>query len=77
VWWYFSYRDQKNAVAQPNFVGPFAGTTFDTRLWNPSGKVTWQANKNNKIIGYYQWGQKIQPNRLPFSTYTYDDPGET
>ena len=24
-------------------------------------------NKNNKLIGYYQWGQKEQPNRLPFA----------
>src|SRR5262249_8410312 len=70
VWWYFSHRDQKNAVAQPNFL---FNKTFDTRLWNPSGKVTYQASQNNKLIGYYQWGQKIQPNRLPFSTYTYDD----
>jgi hypothetical protein len=74
VWWYFSYRDQKNRVAQPNFL---FDKTFDTRLWNPSGKATYQINQNNKLIGYYQWGQKIQPNRLPFSTYTYDDPGET
>ena len=22
-------------------------------------------NQNHKVIGYYQWGQKIQPNRLP------------
>jgi hypothetical protein len=28
-------------------------------------------NQNNKLIGYYQWGQKHQPNRLPFATYTY------
>src|SRR5438034_1011117 len=71
VWWYFSYRDQKTSVGQPNFVGPISGTLFDTRLWNPSGKTTFQANKNNKLIGYYQWGQKIQPNRLPSSTLNY------
>ncbi|MBI3493825.1 MAG: TonB-dependent receptor [Acidobacteria bacterium] len=71
VWWYFSHRDQKNAVQQPNFIGPIAGTTFDTRLWNPSGKVTYQVNQNNKLIGYYQWGQKIQPTRLPIAANTY------
>ena len=38
---------------------------FDTKLWNPSGKATYQINQNNKLIGYYQWGQKEQPNRLP------------
>ena len=40
-------------------------------------KGTYQVNQNNKIIGYYQWGQKIQPNRLPFATYTYASPEQT
>jgi hypothetical protein len=74
VWWYFSYRDQKNQVAQPNFR---FDKTFDTRLWNPSVKGTYQINQNNKLIGYYQWGQKIQPNRLPQSTYFYNTPDDT
>ena len=39
VWWYFSYRNQKTSVGQPNFIGPIAGTLFDTKLWNPSGKT--------------------------------------
>ena len=64
LWWYFSYRYFTNSVGQPNFVGPLAGKSFDTSLWNPSGKVTYQINQNNKLIGYYQWGQKTQPNRL-------------
>ena len=34
-------------------------------------------NRNNKFVGYYQWGQKIQPNRLPFNTYTYKSPEQT
>ena len=71
VWWYFSYRNQATKVGQPNFVGPIAGQTFNTRLWNPSGKATYQINQNNKLIGYYQWGQKEQPNRLPQSSFTY------
>lgn len=71
IWWYFSYRYQSTNVGQPNFIGAFAGTPFHTDLWNPSGKVTWQINQNNKLIGYYQWGQKFQPNRLPMSTYNY------
>ena len=76
VWWHFTYRDQKNAVSQPNFE---FDKTFDTRLWNPVAKVTWQANQNNKLIGYYQWGQKHQPNRLLgcCGSYTYTDPGQT
>jgi carboxypeptidase family protein len=71
VWWYFSYRNFKNSVGQPNFIGPIAGTLFDTKLWNPSGKATMQLNQNNKLIGYYQWGQKEQPNRLPQSSLNY------
>lgn len=77
LWWFATYRQQSNAVAQPTFQGSLAGKTFDTKLWNPIGKVTYQANQNNKIIGYYQWGQKLQPNRLPFATYTYTDAQQT
>src|SRR5215471_1852144 len=77
IWWYFSYRNQKTSVGQPNFIGPISGTLFDTSLWNPSGKVTYQMNQNNKLIGYYQWGQKTQPNRLPSATNSYTDLGST
>jgi hypothetical protein len=74
VWWFGTYREQKNEVAQPNFN---FDKTFDTKLWNAVGKGTYQLNKNNKLIGYYQWGQKQQPNRLPFATYTYNSPEQT
>jgi hypothetical protein len=74
IWWYFSYRDQKNAVRQVNFL---FDKTFDTRLWNPSGKGTYQMSRNHKFIGYYQWGQKIQPNRLYSGAFTYAKPEYT
>ncbi|MGE3274822.1 MAG: carboxypeptidase regulatory-like domain-containing protein [Vicinamibacterales bacterium] len=74
IWWFGTYRTQFNAVAQPNFN---FDKTFDTKLWNAVGKVTYQANQNNKIIGYYQWGQKLQPNRLPVSTAIYNSEGPT
>jgi len=74
LWWFFTYRQQQNQVAQPNFT---FDKTFDTKLWNPVTKWTYQANQKNKLVGYFQWGQKEQPNRLPFSTYTYTDPGQT
>jgi hypothetical protein len=74
VWWHFTYREQENQVAQPNFL---FDSTFNTKLWNPVGKVTYQMNQNHKFIGYYQWGQKNQPLRLPQATYTYSDPGQT
>jgi hypothetical protein len=71
LWWYFSYRNQKNSVGQPNFIGPISDKLFDTLLWNPSGKATYLINQNNKLIGYYQWGQKEQPNRLPQGSLNY------
>jgi hypothetical protein len=74
VWWFASYRTQFNAVQQPNFQ---FDKTFDTKLWNPVAKGTYQLNQKNKFVGYYQWGQKTQPNRLPFATYTYKSPEQT
>jgi hypothetical protein len=74
LWWFGTYRTQFNAVAQPNFN---FDQTFNTKLWNAVGKGTYQATQNHKIVGYYQWGQKLQPNRLPFSTYIYDSPDPT
>lgn len=74
LWWFGSYRRQTVAVAQPQFQ---FDKTSDLTLWNPVAKGTWQISPKNKVIGYYQWGQKVQPNRLPFATYTYPTPGET
>ena len=74
IWWFGTYRTQFNAVNQPNFQ---FDKTFDTKLWNAVGKGTYQINQKHKLVGYYQWGQKIQPNRLPQATYTYLDEGPT
>ena len=74
LWMFGTYREQFNAVAQPNFQ---FDSTFNTKLWNPVAKVTYQINQKNKLIGYYQWGQKEQPNRLPYAAYTYSSPEQT
>ncbi len=74
AWLFGTYREQFNAVAQPNFQ---FDSTFNTKLWNPVVKGTYQINQKNKLIGYFQWGQKEQPNRLPFAAYTYPTPDET
>ena len=74
LWWFGTYRTQFNAVAQPQFD---FDQTFDTKLWNPVVKGTYQMNQKNKFIGYYQWGTKEQPNRLIFGTYKYPDAGTT
>ena len=68
VWWFATYREQFIAVAQLNFR---FDKTFNTKLWNAVGKGTYQASKNHRLIGYYQWGQKVQPNRPQFAGYTY------
>lgn len=68
LWWYFSHRDQENQVSQPNFD---FSQTFNTRLWNPSGKATFLLSPNHKLIGYYQWGQKAQPYRQFSGAYRY------
>ena len=74
IWWFGTYRTQFNAVAQPQFR---FDKTFDTKLWNAVGKGTYQINQKNKLIGYYQWGQKIQATRLPYAAYFYNDVGPT
>ncbi|MDO8679783.1 MAG: carboxypeptidase regulatory-like domain-containing protein [Acidobacteriota bacterium] len=74
LWWFGTYRKQFNAVAQPNFN---FDSTFDTTLWNAVGKATYQVNQRHKFIGYYQWGQKLQPTRLPFGTSIYNSAGPT
>jgi hypothetical protein len=74
LWAFGTYRQQFNAVAQPNFQ---FDKTFDTKLWNPVAKLTYQLSQQHKLIGYYQWGQKQQLNRLPFATYTYLSPEQT
>ena len=74
IWWHFTYREQENQVAQPNFL---FDSSFNTKLWNPVAKTTYQVNQNHKLVGYFQWGQKNQPLRLPQATYTYSSPGQT
>ena len=74
AWWNFSWRRQFNAVEQPLFT---FDQSFDTWNQNPSAKITYQLNQKNKIIGYYQWNMKEQPNRLPLGGYTYTDPTQT
>ena len=74
VWGFGSWREQFNAVRLVAFA---FDQTFDTTLWNLSGKVSYQMNQNNKFIGYYQWGQKVQPNRTGLGGFTYLSPEDT
>ena len=74
IWFHTSWRKQFNAVDQPLFN---FDSDFDTWNTNPSVKGTYQINQKHKLIGYYQWNMKIQPNRLSVGGYTYDSPGPT
>ncbi len=67
VWGYFAYLNQRNSVAAPPSGVIQDGTPFDTKLFNYTGKATYQMNQNNKFIGYLQHGTKQQPNRTDSS----------
>ena len=60
LWWYSSLRDQD--------IRPCCRTSRSSRsrprLKNVTGKGTYSLNQNNKLVGFAQWGQKQQPNRL-------------
>ena len=61
VWGFFAYLNQRNSVAAPPAGVILDGTPFDTKLFNYTGKGTYQLNQNNKFIGYLQYGTKQQP----------------
>jgi hypothetical protein len=63
VWFFGGYLNQQNKVAAPPSGSILDGTTFRTKLFNYTGKGTYQMNQNNKFIGYIQHGTKQQPNR--------------
>ncbi len=74
AWFHTSWRKQFNAVENSQFDFE---KTFDTWNTNPSVKATYQLTQNHKLVGYYQWNMKTQPNRLPLGTYFYDNEGQT
>ena len=60
LWWFGAVRESENQLRQTNFpVKP-----FETGLQVYQGKVTYQLTQNNKIIGYWQFNAKQQPDRL-------------
>jgi hypothetical protein len=67
VWFFGGYLNQQNKVAAPPSGSILDGTTFRTKLFNYTGKGTYQMNMNNKFIGYIQHGTKQQPNRTDSS----------
>src|SRR4029077_9885846 len=67
LWGYYAYLNQTNSVAAPPAGSILDGTPFDTKLFNHTGKATFQLNKANKFIGYLQYGTKQQPHRTDSS----------
>src|SRR5688572_11923438 len=63
AWFYGAYLNQQNKVAAPPAGSFLDGTTFRTKLFNYTGKGTYQLNQHNRFIGYLQHGTKQQPNR--------------
>jgi hypothetical protein len=63
VWFFGGYLNQQNKVAAPPSGSFLDGTIFRTKLFNYTGKGTYQVNQNNKFVGYIQHGTKQQPNR--------------
>ena len=67
IWAFGAFLDQRNSVAAPPSGSFLDGTPFNTKLRNYTGKGTYQLNQNNKLVAYYQWGAKTQPNRTDSS----------
>lgn len=67
LWGFFAYLNQKNSVAAPPSGSILDGTPFDTKLFNYTGKGTYQLNQKNKFVGYLQYGTKQQPHRTDSS----------
>jgi hypothetical protein len=63
VWGHFSYLNQNNSVAAPPSGSILDGTPFDTKLFNYTGKATYQMSQANRFVGYLQYGTKQQPHR--------------
>ena len=68
IWGFFAYLNQKTSVAAPPTGSFLDGTPFNTKLFNYTGKGTYQMNQANKFIGYLQHGTKQQPNRTDINT---------
>jgi hypothetical protein len=67
IWFFGAYLNQQNKVAAPPSGSFLDGTTFKTKLFNYTGKGTYQMSQNNKFVGYIQHGTKQQPNRTDSS----------
>ena len=65
LWFYASHRDASSGNLIPGFVrlADRQQVEFYTKLQDPTGKLTYQLTKNNKLEGMFQVGRKWQPYR--------------
>jgi len=65
LWFYASHRDASSGNLIPGFVrlADRQQVEFYTKLQDPTGKLTYQITKNNKLEGMFQVGRKWQPYR--------------
>jgi hypothetical protein len=65
LWFYASHRDASSGNFIPGFIklADRQQVEFYTKLQDPTGKVTYQLSKNNKLEGMFQVGRKWQPYR--------------
>jgi hypothetical protein len=65
LWFYASHRDASSGNFIPGFIrlSDREQVEFYTKLQDPTGKVTYQLTKNNKVEGMFQFGRKWQPYR--------------
>lgn len=65
LWFYASHRDASSGNLIPGFISlaDRQQVEFYTKLQDPTGKVTYQVTKNNKLEGMFQVGRKWQPYR--------------
>ncbi|MGE0044062.1 MAG: TonB-dependent receptor [Vicinamibacterales bacterium] len=65
LWFYASHRDASSGQFIPGFISLADGqqAEFYTKLQNPTGKITWQMTRNNKLEAMAQVGRKWQPYR--------------
>jgi hypothetical protein len=80
LWFYASHRDASSGNFIPGFIrlSDRQQAEFYTKLQDPTGKVTYQLTKNNKIEGMFQFGRKWQPHRtasrfVPFESTQNQD----
>jgi hypothetical protein len=65
LWFYASHRDASSGNFIPGFIqlSDRQQVAFFTKLQDPTGKITYQLSKNNKVEGMFQVGRKWQPYR--------------